>query len=190
MDITHGGAWCSLRPACGIRYEQVAAGGRLDSRNARPNQGRYAEDAQGSSLALCAGGLNITALGHVWTAPWQELSDVSAALVGCGHVSGLLMRQVWPLALMLCADQVPNKLTHFRIGALTQAGSPDPRNNRICITSSCPRQLVLLPLYLASRHQQQFRFLVSLVPDHDGPGHPRNLVGERDGRHLGGPTFH
>src|SRR6266478_2108504 len=32
-------------------------------------------------------------------------------------------------------------------GALTQAGSPDPRNNRICITSSCPRQLVL-PIYL------------------------------------------
>src|ERR1700682_4041721 len=30
--------------------------------------------------------------------PWQELSDVSAALVGCGHVSGLLMRQVWPLS--------------------------------------------------------------------------------------------
>jgi hypothetical protein len=27
-------------------------------------------------------------MGHVWTAPWQELSDVSAALVGCGHVSG------------------------------------------------------------------------------------------------------
>jgi len=25
-------------------------------------------------------------LGHVWTAPWQELSDASAALVGCGHV--------------------------------------------------------------------------------------------------------
>jgi hypothetical protein len=34
----------------------------------------------------------MSALGHVWTAPWQELSDVSAALVGCGHVSGLLMR--------------------------------------------------------------------------------------------------
>ena len=30
-------------------------------------------------------------IGHVWTAPWQELSDV---LVGCGHVSGLLMRAV------------------------------------------------------------------------------------------------
>jgi hypothetical protein len=29
-------------------------------------------------------------LSHVWTAPWQELSDVTAALVGCGHVSGLV----------------------------------------------------------------------------------------------------
>ena len=56
-----------------------------------------------------------SALGHVWTAPWQELSDVAAALVGCGHVSGLLMRQVWPLALMLCADQVPIKLTHLEV---------------------------------------------------------------------------
>jgi len=28
-------------------------------------------------------------------------------------------------------------------GALTQAGSPDPRNDRFCITSSCPRQSVL-----------------------------------------------
>ena len=48
------------------------------------------------------------AMGHVWTAPWQGHSDVRAALVGCGHVSGLLMRQVWPLALMLCADRVPS----------------------------------------------------------------------------------
>ena len=46
-------------------------------------------------------------LGPVWTAPWQELSDISAALVGCGHVSGLLMRRGWPLALMLCADRLP-----------------------------------------------------------------------------------
>src|SRR5262245_1059559 len=34
-------------------------------------------------------------LGHVWTAPpWQELSDVFAALVVCGHVSGLFVREV------------------------------------------------------------------------------------------------
>jgi hypothetical protein len=32
-------------------------------------------------------------LGHVWTAPWQEHSDGAAVLVGCGHVSGLLMRR-------------------------------------------------------------------------------------------------
>jgi len=40
----------------------------------------------------------MSALGHVWTAPWQVLSDGSAALVGCGHVSGLLMRRCgrWP----------------------------------------------------------------------------------------------
>jgi hypothetical protein len=35
----------------------------------------------------------MSALGHVWTAPWQELSDVTAALVGCGHVSGLFVRR-------------------------------------------------------------------------------------------------
>src|SRR3974390_627480 len=36
--------------------------------------------------------------GHVWTAPWQELFDVAAALVGCGHVSGLFVRHNgrWP----------------------------------------------------------------------------------------------
>jgi len=57
----------------------------------------------------------MSALGHVWTAPWQELSDVFAALVGCGHVSGLLMRLVWPLALMLCADRVPIVSTHSKM---------------------------------------------------------------------------
>ena len=36
----------------------------------------------------------------------------------------------------------PNR-SHALESALTQAGSPVPRNDRICITSSCPRQLVL-----------------------------------------------
>ena len=56
-----------------------------------------------------------SALGHVWMAPWQELSDVSAALVGCGHVSGLLMRPVWPLALMLCVDRVAIVRMHLKV---------------------------------------------------------------------------
>jgi hypothetical protein len=34
----------------------------------------------------------MSALAHVWTASWQELSDIAAALVGCGHVSGLFVR--------------------------------------------------------------------------------------------------
>jgi len=57
----------------------------------------------------------LPAMGHVWTAPWQELSDVAAALVGCGHVSGLLMRRGWPLALMLCADLVPIVHMHLEV---------------------------------------------------------------------------
>ena len=40
---------------------------------------------------------------------------VDAALVGCGHVSGLLMRHGWPLALMLCADRVPIELAHLEV---------------------------------------------------------------------------
>jgi hypothetical protein len=58
---------------------------------------------------------HIVGLDRRGTAPWQELSDVAAALVRCGHVSGLLMRQVWPLALMLCADRVPIESTHLEV---------------------------------------------------------------------------
>jgi hypothetical protein len=52
------------------------------------------------------------AMGHMWTAPWQELSDDDTVLVGCDHVYRLFVRQVWPLALMLCADRVPIVNTH------------------------------------------------------------------------------
>jgi hypothetical protein len=64
----------------------------------RPRAGFFAavigSGAVASPVAVCDGTAHpsMSALGHVWTAPWQELSDVSAALVGCGHVSGLLMR--------------------------------------------------------------------------------------------------
>jgi len=47
--------------------------------------GRLEEHGSGREAPFDA----MSQLGHVWTAPWQELSDVSAALVGCGHVSGL-----------------------------------------------------------------------------------------------------
>jgi hypothetical protein len=41
-----------------------------------------------------------------------------------------------------------------------------------------------------SCRQQQFRLLVSLAANHDGPGHPSNLVGERHGRHFRGSVLH
>jgi len=56
-------------------------------------------------------------IGGLWVTcgrrPGKSFFDVAAALVGCGHVSGLLMRRMVPLALMLCADRVPIKNTHF-----------------------------------------------------------------------------
>ena len=56
------------------------------------------------------------------------------------------MRRGWPLALTLSADRVPI-VFHALRSAMTQAGSPDPRNDPVCIMSSCPRQLIL-PTYL------------------------------------------
>jgi len=37
-----------------------------------------------------------------------------AASVGCAHVSGLLVRQLWPLALMKSADRFPISLSRTR----------------------------------------------------------------------------
>ncbi len=99
------------------------------------------------------------------------------------------MRQVWPLALMLCADRIPNKLTHFRKGALTHAGSPDPRNNRICITlrrhalaNWCCRSTC----WRTSCRQRQFRLLVSLARTMMAQAIRAILFGERHSRHFRG----
>src|SRR5262249_23632911 len=48
---------------------------------------------------------------------------------------------VKPLAIMLCADRVPIVRAHFK-SAMTQTGSPDPRIDLVCITSSSPRQFL------------------------------------------------
>src|SRR6516165_7808962 len=57
---------------------------------------------------------DLSALGHVWTAPWQELSDVLQ------HWSGAVTCPAcwcgrWPLALMLCADRVPIVSVHLKV---------------------------------------------------------------------------
>jgi hypothetical protein len=66
-----------------------------------------------SGFTALVGAVSLSALGHVWTAPWQELSDVAAALVGCGHVSSLFVRR--KLAIMLRADRVPIVSTHSKM---------------------------------------------------------------------------
>src|SRR6516164_1223866 len=93
------------------RFSQFAACSGAPSH--RPSQGLglrqfskwdYSRDLRpakwGSGLSLHSSNLEprMSALGQKQTAPWQELSDVAAALVGCGHVSGLLMRRMcrWP----------------------------------------------------------------------------------------------
>ena len=69
-------------------------------------------------------------LGHVWTAPWQELSDVAAALVGCGHVRlGLLHELVrgltakYPAAASLKESEIADPSF---IDELEQNGFIDP----------------------------------------------------------------
>ena len=51
----------------------------------------------------------------VWTSPWQELSDVLQHWSGAVTCPAFLMRQVWPLALMLCADRVPIVRMHLKV---------------------------------------------------------------------------
>jgi hypothetical protein len=70
--------------------------------------------------------------------PWQELSELLQ------HWSGAVM-----CPACLCGGEAaghnalrgsgPNQKHAFK-DALTQAGSPDPRIDLVCITSSCPRQ--------------------------------------------------
>jgi hypothetical protein len=52
---------------------------------------------------------------------------------------------------------------------MTQTGSPDPRNDRICITSSCPRQFVVAGfLWL---YRQGARLPEAFSAYHHGPSH-------------------
>jgi hypothetical protein len=106
------------------------------------------------------------------SASWQELSDVLRHWSGAVTCPGLSTWQVWPLAQMLCADRAPNR-SHALASALTQTGSPDPRNDPICITSSCPRQFV--ETRGLSCCWQQSWFPERLRADHHGPGHARVL---------------
>jgi hypothetical protein len=105
---------------------------------------------------------------------------VDAALVGCGHVSGLLMRHGWPLALMLCADQVPVNSPHSD-NAMAHVGCPDRRIDRLCITCCSPSHLHITPNAQRDSRSRRKRdgFLVALAPGHHSPRHSGELAAPR-----------
>ena len=73
--------------------------------------------------------------------------------------------------------------------AMTQAGSPVPRNDRICIRRHALANW-WCRLARCLRGQQQLRLPVPFAAGHDGPRHPGDLVGQGNGSHLGRPARH
>src|SRR5260221_12268763 len=73
--------------------------------------------------------------------------------------------------------------------AMARVGCPDRRIDRLCITCCLPSQPSHHVGYPArSRLPRKCDgLLVTLTLGHHGPGHPRNLVGKRDGGDLGRP---
>ena len=123
---------------------------------------------------------------HVWTAPgWQELSShlqhwsvqpcvrpLSTAHVAAGH-NGL-------------RGSGPGQ-KHAFDNALAHVGCPDRRIDRLCITccsSSQPSHHAGGPARSRLRRKRD-GFLITLAPGHHRPGHSGDLVGKRDGGHLG-----
>src|SRR5215475_13908025 len=80
--------------------------------------------------------------------------------------------------------------SHAFEDAMTQAGSPDPRNDRVCITSLCPRQFLVTSACRQLSRRQQLRLLEALAAHHHGPGHPCNFVSKCNGSDLDRPTVH
>jgi hypothetical protein len=60
-------------------------------------------------------------------------------LVGCSHMSGPLVRRIWPLALMEFRGSGPYQDCALMC-ALIYSGLPNPRLDRFAITSSSPSQ--------------------------------------------------
>src|SRR5476651_1656262 len=74
---------------------------------------------------------------------------------------------------------------------MTQAGSPDPSNDLVCITSfALTNSFGRSGGWYRSRRQQQLRLVVSLPAHHHGPRVPGDFVGQRDTRDLDRSTAH
>src|SRR5262249_25133252 len=97
-----------------LAARHLSDGDLHDRQASLPSNPRWIADVRASAETMTTEARSVSSSTSALTAPWQELSDVAAALVGCGHVSGLFVRRIWPLALMLCADRVPIESTHFK----------------------------------------------------------------------------
>src|SRR5215471_18154417 len=128
------------------------------------------------------------AMGHVWTAPgWQELSSrvQQWSEQPCVRPFGAVHMTAGHNALR---GSDPGQ-KHAFDNALAQVGCPDRRIDRLCITCCSP-----LPTFTSRRmlsgvissRRKRGGFFVTLAPSHYRPGYPGELVGERDGRDLGG----
>ena len=124
---------------------------------------------------------------HVWTAPsWQELSSRTQpwSVQPCVRPLGAVHMTAGHNALR---GSGPGQKHAFDSNAMAQVGCPDRRIDRLCITCCSPSQ----PSHHAgcparSRlRRKRDGFFVALALGHHGPGHPRNLVGKRDGGDLG-----
>ena len=123
---------------------------------------------------------------HVWTAPgWQETFFTSQAwsVLPCVRPLSAVHMTAGHNALR---GSGPGQQPAFD-DAMAQVGCPDRRIDRLCITCCSPSQ----PSHHAgcparSRLPRKRRgLLVTLALGHHGPGHPRDLVGKRDGGDLG-----
>jgi hypothetical protein len=105
-------------------------------------------------------------------------------------VSGLLMRQVWSLALMLRAERGSNKNLHFKWCVDPSGFSRSPERPYLHYVVM-PSSIGVAVLSAGARHVASNSSVPCISrPDHDGPGHPRHLVGERLGRHFRGSALY
>ncbi len=70
-------------------------------------------------------------------------------------------------------------------GTLAKAGSPDPRFDRLCITSHSPCQTLDLLFRFRALGRAGRRFAICPASHEQNPGDAGHLIGERHGGDLG-----
>jgi hypothetical protein len=106
----------------------------------------------------------------------------------CSHVFGLLARHIGPLAIMPCADQVPINSPHSRMrgGKWVVLIARSTGSALRAVRPFQPSHHAGWPTRSRLRRKRDGLF-VAFALGHHGPGHPRDLVGKRDGGDLRGP---